>query len=915
VTAFHRLHPRLQHAIVNDLGWRSLRPVQDLTVDAVLDGHNTVVLAPTAGGKTEASIFPVLSRILTEDIAPVAALYICPIRALLNNQEERLSQYARMVGLDVFKWHGDVAPSKRAAFRRSPAHVLMTTPESLEVMLISSKTNTNELFRNLSMVIVDEVHAFAGDDRGAHLVSVLERLIRSCKRDVQRIGLSATVGNPAEIGRWMQGSSERPFMLVNPPRIAANRDLHVSYVEDLTDAAAPIAALGRGKKSLVFVESRAGAEKVVRALKGRDLEVFIHHSSVSREDRTFAEEQLNSGRNTAIVATSTMELGIDVGDLDHVIQMDAPSSVASFLQRLGRTGRRPGTRPNTTFYCQKPETLLQAVALLGLAERGWVEDVVPADQAMHVLAHQIMALTLQQGGLSRWRVLPWLAQASPFAGLTEDRVQRLVDTMVERAILDESDGLLSLGREGERLYGRKNFFELYAVFSSPPILNVFHGRTEIGHIQTQFIHGFDGNEGPVVFRLAGRAWQVERVEWNRGRVFVKPAEGGKVPSWLGQPHMLSFELCQEMMRLLVTPGQESEWLDRSAQIELDAMREGYDGLLALGTAPVEQTREGVQWHTFAGGAVNRLLAAALDATTGTTWTAGNLSLKAKGISRKEAAEAIAGLDSTDWDAIAISVAARMARGAVSKFQPCLPPDEDARLLVSKLLDVDRTLAFLNDVAVTGVDVASAHRRLDDAPVDRQIVAPLALRLPDDVVRPKNPITIIQTVAFLEEAAAILDRADVIGLDVETTLSDHALCLVQLATRERTFLVDALAIRNLRPLRTILESERIVKVIHYASFERAVLGRHDIELRNVFDTHRRSLEVRGDVLGGHSLASVVARELGVAVNKDEQTGNWASRPLSDAQIAYAAVDAEVLIALYDALQQVPHLRLVASRVTA
>src|SRR5256885_1829248 len=144
-----RLHPHLQHAIVHDLGWRSLRPVQDLTIDAVLDGCNSVVLAPTAGGKTEAAMFPLLSRILTENIRPVAVLYICPIRALLNNQEERLQSYARMVGLEVFKWHGDVSDSRKQSFRSTPADVLMTTPESLEVMLISARTDAKSLFTNL----------------------------------------------------------------------------------------------------------------------------------------------------------------------------------------------------------------------------------------------------------------------------------------------------------------------------------------------------------------------------------------------------------------------------------------------------------------------------------------------------------------------------------------------------------------------------------------------------------------------------------------------------------------------------------------------------------------------------------------------------------------------------------------------
>src|SRR5262245_35686134 len=588
MAGLERLHPPPQHAIIHDLGWRSLRPVQELTIDAILDGCNAVVLAPTAGGKTEASIFPVLSRILAENLKPVSALYVCPIRALLNNQEARLQSYARMVGLEVFKWHGDVADSKKHRFRQSPGHILMTTPESREVMMISERTDAKAAFEGLSAVIVDEVHAFAADDRGAHLASLLERLVTLTGRDIQRIGLSATVGNPHVIGEWLQGSSERPFRLVDPPKPKATRDLRLDLCADIAEAADGIGQLARGKKSLVFVESRSKAEKVAHALAGTGVEVFIHHSSVSRADRTLAEEQFARGQNTAIVCTSTMELGIDVGDLDQVIQVDAPSSVASFLQRLGRTGRRQNTRANCTFFCLGAESLLQSVALLRLAEAGWVEDVTPAAHAMHVLAHQVMALILQEGGLSRHKLLRWIEAAYPFSSVRPDRLQELVDTMLQRDILYEADGLLSLGQRGEKLYGRKNFFELYAVFTAPPVMRVQHGKEDVGHIQALFVSIHDRNKGPLCFRLSGRAWEVGKIDWSKGVLYVRPAERGRVPSWLGVPGTLSTRLCQSMMDVLLQKGRESDWLTRSAALELALLRESYAGVLEQGAAPLEE---------------------------------------------------------------------------------------------------------------------------------------------------------------------------------------------------------------------------------------------------------------------------------------------------------------------------------------
>src|SRR5688572_3209191 len=616
MAGIERLHPHLHHAIVHDLGWRFLRPVQDLTIDAILDGCNSVVLAPTAGGKTEAAIFPLLSRVLTENLKPVSVLYVCPIRALLNNQEERLQSYARMVGLEVFKWQGDVSDSRKQRFREAPAHLLMTTPESLEVMMISARTDAYAIFEGLSAVVIDEVHAFASDDRGAHLASLMERLVAMCERDVQRIGLSATVGNPQVIGEWLRGSSRRPFRLVDPPRSKAERGLRLELCADIGEAAAGIGQLARGKKSLVFVESRSKAEKVAHALAGTGVEVFIHHSSVSRADRTLAEEQFARGQNTAIVCTSTMELGIDVGDLDHVIQVDAPASVASFLQRLGRTGRRANTRANCTFFCLSSESLLQSVALLRLAETGWVEDVQPAAHAMHVLAHQVMALILQEGGISRHTLLPWVAAAYPFSSIRPERLQELIDTMIERQILYEADGLLSLGQRGERLYGRKNFFELYAVFTSPPVMRVQHGKEDVGYIQALFVSMHDRNKGPLSFRLSGRAWEVGQIDWSKSVLHVRPAEHGRVPSWLGFPGVLSTVVCQTMMDVLLHEGEEAEWLTPAAASELVSMRESYDGLLEKGTAPLEDHPDGVQWHTFAGGAVNRLLAAGLEQKSG-----------------------------------------------------------------------------------------------------------------------------------------------------------------------------------------------------------------------------------------------------------------------------------------------------------
>ncbi|MGI5996146.1 MAG: DEAD/DEAH box helicase, partial [Saccharomonospora viridis] len=204
--ALERLHSAVVHHLVNTLGWRSLRPLQQQAVAPVLDGHDALLLAPTAGGKTEAACFPVLTAMEQQRWTGLSVLYVCPLKALLNNLLPRLRDYAAWLGRRVELWHGDVTATARRRILRDPPDILLTTPESVEAMLVSTNVEHRRLFGNLRAIVVDEVHAFAGDDRGWHLLAVLERLTVLAQRPIQRIGLSATVGNPEQLLHWLQGS-------------------------------------------------------------------------------------------------------------------------------------------------------------------------------------------------------------------------------------------------------------------------------------------------------------------------------------------------------------------------------------------------------------------------------------------------------------------------------------------------------------------------------------------------------------------------------------------------------------------------------------------------------------------------------------------------------------------------------------
>ena len=262
----------------------------------MLAGDNAIILAPTAGGKTEAAVFPVLSQLADHESDRVGALYVAPIKALLNNQTDRLGLYTEMIGLRSFAWHGDTTDYSRRQFLKEPAQLLMTTPESLEVMLLSARVDESKLFADLRTVIIDEIHALAGSDRGAHLMSVIERLARISRHDVQRVGLSATVGNPEAILTWMQGTSGRSGRVVSPPSEPRPRQILVVHRPGLAELSRDAAQVAAGRKSLLFCQSRSTTEAVAEHMRRAGIAVFVHHSAVSREERQLAEERFQEQR-------------------------------------------------------------------------------------------------------------------------------------------------------------------------------------------------------------------------------------------------------------------------------------------------------------------------------------------------------------------------------------------------------------------------------------------------------------------------------------------------------------------------------------------------------------------------------------------------------------------------------------------
>jgi ATP-dependent Lhr-like helicase len=706
VSAFDRLSPAVQYQITQTLGFSELRPVQELTIPPILDGKNCVVLAPTAGGKTEAAFFPVLSRVDAEDLRPVSVIYTSPIRALLNNQEERVARYAATIGRRVFKWHGDVGATQRRRFLDDPADILMTTPESLEAMLMSTRFPARRLFEGLEVVIVDEVHAFADDDRGAHLSSLLERLSRYCGRDIQRIGLSATVGNPEEILDWLRGRSKREGVVVSPPRPAVNPQISLDFVGSVHNAAIVAEQLHRGRKRLIFVDSRRGVEEFGNELTARGVSTFLAHGSLSITARRDAERAFAEGSDCAIVATSALELGIDVGDLDHVLQIDCPGTVASFLQRMGRTGRRAGAVPNCTFLATKESAVLQAAALLRLHRRGFVESVHPSRRAAHMLAHQVMALTVQEQGVPVSDWWGWLEGATPFLALTSLERQAVVDHMLIQEILVAADGRLALGPRGEKLYGRRHFAELYAVFSVPRVITVCVGEQELGTVDASFLQGAEPGSRNSTFVLGGRGWELIHVDWSKGRCTVKPAEGGaKAARWFGGAGALGYELCQSMRDVLASDDVDASWSKRAVEV-IARLREEHAFLRDGEHAPMVSESDGITWWTFAGARANQLLARVIEAELGGRCVVRDTSISC----REEAGNSVAALRDlvrrlaelrrpNEEDVRRFATPSGKAR--FSKFEPCLPKALLLDLVSEHAVDLIGARAALSAVGHSG----------------------------------------------------------------------------------------------------------------------------------------------------------------------------------------------------------------------
>lgn len=542
-SVYSSLHESLQQVLSQRLDWSELREVQERSYAAVAAGNDALIIAPTAGGKSEAALIPVMDDILRHGRPGIACLYISPLKALINDQEERFAAFCTPTSLSVRKWHGDV-PKGGRSWKGEPPHFLMITPESLEVLLQEREPAAD--LREVRFIIVDELHAFVETDRGAHLKVLMDRMDRITGRKVIRIGLSATTGNPAEILSWLSDNRHGAELVAVP---ALPREKRFNFIVEPEEAGRidAIARIVTGCKALVFVNSRSTAERLAGTLRGRVENLHIHHSSLSAETRKAAEDAFLSRDGACIICTSTLELGIDIGDLDVVVQVGPPDSVSSFLQRMGRGGRR-GQPAHMAWVLANACELLCSCAIIECAMDRMVESLRPPEKPYNVLLQQIFLLLHNQGRAGRGTIAKDLLKMPVFSGIGMDDLKNIVSHLVAENYLTTDGEMLMTGTEAERVLGRSNWKDLYSVISGGGEFRAVTPDGEVvGRLDARFVSGHETGE----ITLGGRTWSMVKCDEGHNLVVVVPSGAGTPRTfWTGSGETgFSSLICEQAARI------------------------------------------------------------------------------------------------------------------------------------------------------------------------------------------------------------------------------------------------------------------------------------------------------------------------------------------------------------------------------
>ncbi|HDU8578544.1 DEAD/DEAH box helicase [Vibrio diabolicus] len=577
INEHEKLDVRVQRWIFKQ-GWANLREIQCLAIEPILSAKTDLVIsASTAAGKTEAFFLPAISAIANQDEG-VGILYISPLKALINDQDRRLESLSDLMGLPVTPWHGDSAKSRKNKLKTTPAGIVLITPESLESLLIRDSGWMKSAFSDLKYIVIDEFHAFLGTERGHHLLSLLHRLehlLGSLKKPIPRVALSATLGELDKVPLSLRPNQSLPCKIIRDSNSTSVLKVQVKgYVNPAqVDSETPIDAeykicqdlfkFCRGGNHLVFANSRKRTESIAATLSDFcdqqcvPNEFFPHHGSLAKELREDLEKRLLQDQYpTTAVCTMTLELGIDIGKVNSVVQVTAPHSISSLRQRMGRSGRRGGPSILRVLIAEDELTkdsnvvdilrleLIQSLAMIRLLIGSkWYE---PADLSLYhfsTLLHQILAVIAQWGGIRADQLFNLLCKEGPFQKVGVDDFKGLLVHMGNTNLITQlGNGELVLGILGERITSHYSF---YAVFKTPEEYRVINGTKTLGTLPIDSLVLVGQN---IVF--GGKRWKVNDIDSDKKTIYVEHAKGGKPPKFGGSGMTIHDVVRQEMFRIL-----------------------------------------------------------------------------------------------------------------------------------------------------------------------------------------------------------------------------------------------------------------------------------------------------------------------------------------------------------------------------
>ncbi|MDV4344033.1 DEAD/DEAH box helicase [Methanoculleus sp. YWC-01] len=602
-TASDLLDPRVRE-VVEKRGFTGLSEAQEQAIPRLLAGENLVLVAPTGTGKTESAMLPVFDRLLETTGAGFKALYITPLRSLNRDILARMEWWCRELGLSVGVRHGDTPQNERRKQALNAPDLLITTPESLQALFMGKRLR--EHLKNVRYVVIDEIHELADSKRGAQLAVALERLA-GYAGEFQRIGLSATVGNPGDIGRFLCGP--RPFSLVEVP-VASSLDIGVRFAgEDFaTQARAVGRCLDAPGSTLVFVNTRVTAEALGHHLYSRG-DVEVHHGSLSRDVRVDAEERFRKGEVRTLIATSSMELGIDIGHIEHVVQFGSPRQVSRLVQRVGRAGHHLDAVSRGTVLATGFDDLLESLVIARRAKANECERIVPPAGAADVLANQVAAIAVEYGEIEVSRVRAMIERSSVFAGcgpLLDDVCRQMAE---HRLIRLDGTRIVRTGR------ARRYLIENLSMIHDERKMEIFDmvSRRTVGTLDESFVLGW--MHTGAVFITKGQLWRVLEIEGTR--ITVEPATRakGEVPSWEGEQIPVPFPVAREVGALRRTRafGRYSDIPEavRYAERFIARMDEGRYPVPTDRLITLENADEGVVCNVCGGHRANETLARAL----------------------------------------------------------------------------------------------------------------------------------------------------------------------------------------------------------------------------------------------------------------------------------------------------------------